>query len=153
MVAEGLCAAGAGRGDCQRDRVRSESESGTAPDQGLYTGFAIYDKEGEMAQRVTIEMMDDLDGSQADETVRFAVDGSAYEIDLSNKNAAEMRRTFDRYIEHARKAGRTTRQARTSRNRHYSSDVRAWAKSQGIQINERGRIPASIVAEYEAANA
>jgi hypothetical protein len=50
-----------------------------------------------MAQRVTIEMMDDLDGSQADETVRFAVDGNAYEIDLSKKNAAEMRRTFDRY--------------------------------------------------------
>jgi hypothetical protein len=51
-------------------------------------------------------MMDDLDGSQADETVRFAVDGNTYEIDLSEKNAAEMRRTFDRYIEHARKAAR-----------------------------------------------
>ncbi|HKA53491.1 MAG TPA: Lsr2 family protein [Candidatus Binatia bacterium] len=106
-----------------------------------------------MAQRVTIEMMDDLDGSQADETVRFAVDGNAYEIDLSQKNAAEIRRTFDRYIEHARKAARGARQARASRNRRHSSDVRAWAKSRGIQINERGRIPASIVAEYEAANA
>src|SRR5262249_15464719 len=86
-------------------------------DQVLYTGFAIYDKEGKMAQRVTIEMMDDLDGSQADETVRFAVDGNAYEIDLSQKNAAEIRRTFDRYIEHARKAARGARQAPASRNR------------------------------------
>jgi len=106
-----------------------------------------------MAQRVTIEMMDDLDGSQADQTVRFAVDGNAYEIDLSKKNAAEMRRTFDRYIEHARKAARGTRPARTPRNRRHSSDVRAWAKGRGTQISERGRIPASIVAEYEAANA
>jgi len=53
-----------------------------------------------------VEMTDDLDGSQADTTVSFAVDGSAYEIDLSKRNAAAMRKTFGRYIEHARKAGR-----------------------------------------------
>ena len=59
-----------------------------------------------MAQKITVEMTDDLDGSQADTTVRFAVDGTAYEIDLSKKNAAKMRQDFGHYIEHAR---RTTR--------------------------------------------
>jgi Lsr2 len=106
-----------------------------------------------MAQKVTVEMTDDLDGSQADTTVRFAVDGTAYEIDLSKRNAAAMRRTFDRYIDHARKASRGTRRVRASRDRQRSGDVRAWARSQGIQVSERGRIPASVVEQYEAANA
>ena len=105
-----------------------------------------------MAQKVTVEMTDDLDGSQADTTVSFAVDGTAYEIDLSKRNAAAMRRTFDRYIEHARKAGRSTRRTRGTRDRRHSSDVRAWAKARGIQVSERGRIPASIVSQYEEAN-
>jgi hypothetical protein len=105
-----------------------------------------------MAQKVTVEMTDDLDGSQADTTVRFAVDGYAYEIDLSKRNAAAMRRTFDRYIEHARKAGRSTRRARGTRDRRHSSDVRAWAKARGIQVSERGRIPASVVSQYGEAN-
>jgi hypothetical protein len=105
-----------------------------------------------MAQKVTVEMTDDLDGSQADTTVSFAVDGTAYEIDLSKRNAAAMRRTFDRYIEHARKAGRSTRRTRGTRDRRHSSDVRAWAKARGIQVSERGRIPASVVSQYEKAN-
>jgi hypothetical protein len=105
-----------------------------------------------MAQKVTVEMTDDLDGSQADTTVSFAIDGNAYEIDLSKRNAAAMRRTFDRYIEHARKQGRSTRRTRATRDRRHSSDVRAWAKAQGIQVSERGRIPASVVTQYEEAN-
>ena len=105
-----------------------------------------------MAQKVTVEMTDDLDGSQADTTVSFAIDGNAYEIDLSKRNAAAMRRTFDRYIEHARKAGRSTRRTRGTRDRRHSSDVRAWAKARGIQVSERGRIPASVVSQYEKAN-
>jgi hypothetical protein len=105
-----------------------------------------------MAQKVTVEMTDDLDGSQADTTVSFAVDGTAYEIDLSKRNAAAMRRTFERYVGHARKAGRSTRRTRGARNRQHSSDVRAWAKARGIQVSERGRIPASVVSQYEEAN-
>jgi hypothetical protein len=105
-----------------------------------------------MAQKVTVEMTDDLDGSQADTTVSFAIDGNAYEIDLSKRNAAAMRRTFDRYIEHARKQGRSTRRARATRDRRHSSDVRAWAKAHGVQVSERGRIPASVVTQYEEAN-
>jgi len=104
-----------------------------------------------MAQKVTVEMTDDLDGSQADTTVRFAIDGTTYEIDLSKRNAAAMRRTFDRYVEHARRAGRTSRgPRRTGRNRHHSAAVREWAKAQGLKVSERGRIPADVVAQYEA---
>ena len=105
-----------------------------------------------MAQKVTVEMTDDLDGSQADMTVSFAVDGTTYEIDLSKRNAAAMRKTFDRYIEHGRKAGRGTRRTRGARDRRHSSDVRAWAKARGIAVSERGRIPASVVSQYEEAN-
>jgi hypothetical protein len=106
-----------------------------------------------MAQKVTVEMTDDLDGSQADTTVSFAVDGTGYEIDLSKRNAATMRRTFGRYIEHARKTGRSsTRRIRGARDRRHSSDVRAWAKARDIQVSERGRIPASVVSQYEEEN-
>jgi nucleoid-associated protein Lsr2 len=106
-----------------------------------------------MAQKVTVEMTDDLDGSTADVTVAFAVDGTAYEIDLSKRNAAAMRRAFGRYIEHARKAGRSKRAARRGRDRHSSAAVREWAKAQGLKVSERGRIPADVVVEYEKAQA
>lgn len=106
-----------------------------------------------MAQRITVEMTDDLDGSEADTTVRFTVDGTAYEIDLSNKNAAKMRRDFGRYIEHARRATGSRRSGRPRGDRHHSSAVREWAKQQGIQVSERGRIPASVVSQYDKAHA
>lgn len=106
-----------------------------------------------MAQRITVELEDDLDGSPADTTVRFAVDGIAYEIDLSKRNAAAMRRTFERYIEHARKASRGSRRVKAPRDRGRSSDVRAWAKKQGIQLSDRGRIPASVLSQYEETHA
>jgi hypothetical protein len=106
-----------------------------------------------MAQRVTVELEDDLDGGPAEETVRFGVDGSEYEIDLSNKNATAFRRTLAPFIDHARKAGRGQRRrpGRTTSSRQRSGDVRAWAKDQGIAVNARGRIPASVVEQYEAA--
>ena len=106
-----------------------------------------------MAQKVTIEMTDDLDGSPAEVTVAFAVDGTAYEIDLSKRNAAAMRRAFDRYIEHARKAGRNRRPSRRGRDRHSSGAVREWARTRGLKVSERGRIPADVVAQYEKAHA
>ena len=105
-----------------------------------------------MAQKVTVEMTDDLDGSPADVTVAFAVDGTAYEIDLSKRHAAAMRRAFGRYIEHARKAGQTRRAPRRSRDRHYSAAVREWAKARGLKVSERGRIPADVAAQYEKAH-
>jgi Lsr2 len=106
-----------------------------------------------MAQRVTVELQDDIDGGPADETLRFGLSGTEYEIDLSKKNASTFRRRVAPYIEHARKAGRGQRRrpVRTASGRERSADIRAWAKDQGIAVSERGRIPASVVEQYEAA--
>jgi len=108
-----------------------------------------------MAQRVTVALQDDLDGGPADETVRFGFGGADYEIDLSKRNAAAFRKQLAPFIEHARKAGRaqSPRPGRTAASRQRSSDIRAWAKDHGLAISERGRIPASVVAEYQAATA
>jgi hypothetical protein len=106
-----------------------------------------------MAQKVTVELEDDLDGSPADETVRFGLGGAEYEIDLSKKNATAFRRKLAPFIEHARRAGQgqRSRAARTAASRDRSGSIRAWAKDQGIAVSERGRIPASVVEQYEAA--
>jgi nucleoid-associated protein Lsr2 len=105
-----------------------------------------------MAQRVEVLLEDDIDGSPADETVRFAYNGTQYEIDLSSQNAEALRSTLGKYIEHARKASAPPRQAhRAVRNSVDNSAVRAWAKAQGKEISERGRIPASVMKEYQAA--
>jgi Lsr2 len=106
-----------------------------------------------MAQKVTVELQDDLDGGPADETVRFGFDGSDYEIDLSKKNAARFRSQLEPYLDHARKAGRGQRRrsARTPSSRQHSGTVRAWAREQGITVSERGRIPANVIDQYEIA--
>jgi nucleoid-associated protein Lsr2 len=106
-----------------------------------------------MATKITVTLEDDLDGSPADETVRFGLGGSAYEIDLSKKNARAFRRQLAPYLEHARKAGpaRRRRPGRTAASRQRSGDIRAWAKDQGIPVSARGRIPASVMEQYQAA--
>jgi hypothetical protein len=108
-----------------------------------------------MAQKITIALEDDLDGGPADETVRFGLGGAEYEIDLSKKNAAALRRQVAPFIEHARKVGRGQRRrtGRTAASRERSETIRAWAKGQGIAVSDRGRIPASVVEQYEAATA
>ena len=105
-----------------------------------------------MAQKVTVALEDDLDGGQADETVRFGFGGTEYEIDLSKKNAAAFRKQIAPYLEHGRKVSRpkVRRGVRTAASRQRSSDIRAWAMEQGITVSERGRIPASVVEPYEA---
>jgi hypothetical protein len=106
-----------------------------------------------MATKIAVTLVDDLDGSPAEETVRFAVGGTEYEIDLSKKNAKTFRTGLGPFVEHARKGGRGPRRrpARPSSARERSSDIRAWAKAEGIMISDRGRIPASVVAQYDAA--
>jgi hypothetical protein len=106
-----------------------------------------------MATRIAVALEDDLDGGPADETLRFAIGGSEYEIDLSKKNARAFRKGLAPFVEHARKAGRGQRRrsARTSSAREHSGDIRAWAKAKGIPVSDRGRIPASVVEQYEAA--
>jgi len=105
-----------------------------------------------MAQKVTVALEDDLDGGPADETVRFGIGGTEYEIDLSKKNARALRRRLAPFMDHARKAGRGSRRrtGRTAASRERSADIRAWAKTNGITVSDRGRIPASVAEQYEA---
>jgi hypothetical protein len=109
-----------------------------------------------MAQRTIVQLVDDIDGKPADETVTFSLDGITYEIDLSTKNADKLRASFAPYVEKARKAGthRAARSvrgngARTTDNAERSAEIRAWAKQRGISVNDRGRIPAQVVEAYE----
>jgi hypothetical protein len=106
-----------------------------------------------MAQKVTVALEDDLEGGAADETVRFGLDGTDYEIDLSTKNAKAFRRKLAPFIDHARRTGRGPRRrpGRSAASRERSGGIRTWAKEQGIAVSDRGRIPASVVEQYEAA--
>jgi Lsr2 len=110
-------------------------------------------QEAGVATKVTVVLEDDLDGGPADETVRFGLDGVEYEIDLSRQHARAFRRELASFLVHARRAerGRRRRPARSSSGRRHSGDIRAWAKDAGIQVSDRGRIPASVVAQYQAA--
>jgi hypothetical protein len=106
-----------------------------------------------MATKVTVTLEDDLNGGPADETLWFGLDGTEYEIDLNKKNARAFRKQLAPFIEHARKAGRGQRRrsAHTSPGHERVGDIRAWANAQGIAVSGRGRIPASVVEQYETA--
>ncbi len=106
-----------------------------------------------MAQKVTVVLEDDLTGGPAEQTIRFALEGTDYEIDLNAKNAAAFNKQLAPYVEHARRAGRAQprRSGRTAAGRHRSGDIRAWAKEHGLAVSERGRIPANVVDQYNAA--
>ena len=109
-----------------------------------------------MAQKVTVLLVDDLDGGQADETVSFSLDGVAYEIDLSTANATAFRDAFANYVGHARRVG--GRAARSTGRKRSGGDnrtaqIREWARANGHPVNERGRIPGTVVDAYEKAHA
>jgi len=106
-----------------------------------------------MAQKVQTLYIDDIDGSDAEGTVRFGLDGTDYEIDLNAAHSRELRTSLQTYITHARKVGGTRRISRGKSNSSFidTHAVRAWAKDQGIDIKERGRVPADVVARYRQA--
>ena len=106
-----------------------------------------------MAQKVSVVLEDDLTGGPAEQTIRFAFDGTGYEIDLNAKNATAFSKQLAPYLEHARRAGRppSRRPGRTAAGRPRSGDIRVWAKAHGLAVSERGRIPASVVEQYHAA--
>jgi hypothetical protein len=112
-----------------------------------------HSRRAETAKKISVVLEDDLDGGPADETVRFGLGGTEYEIDLSEKNAAAFRKQLAPFLEHARKAmrGQSRRAPRTAAGRQRSDDIRGWAKERGIAVSERGRIPASVVEQYHAA--
>ena len=106
-----------------------------------------------MAQKITVTLEDDLDGGPADQTVRFGLDGTEYEIDLSARNATAFREQLAPFTDRARKAGRGpgSRPGRSASAREHSSSIRVWARGQGIAVSDRGRIPASVIEQYQAA--
>lgn len=118
-----------------------------------------------MAQKVVRELIDDLDGSAADETVTFGIDGKAYELDLSSYNAGDLRDNLAKYMAKARSLGRfnigaaipTTRSrgagSSVRQSREQTQAVRTWARQRGYDISDRGRIPLNIQQEFDAAHA
>jgi hypothetical protein len=112
-----------------------------------------------MAQKVTVLLVDDIDGGSADETVSFSLDGVSYEIDLSTKNAKAFRDSLAQYVGTARRVGgrssggRATRSARRGRGGdNRTAEIREWARKNGHKVNERGRIPATVVEAYDKAH-
>jgi hypothetical protein len=103
-----------------------------------------------MAQKVQVVLLDDIDGGSADETLKFSFEGASYEIDLSTAHAAELRASVAPWLKAARKvSGRTSGRAVANSD---TSKIRAWAKSTGLGVSERGRISAEIRAAYTAAH-
>ena len=111
-----------------------------------------------MARQTQVILVDDLDGGDAQSTVSFGLDGTFYEIDLNKKNEGRMRDALAPYIGAARKVGRAAGRTGGRRGggvgggvgRERAQDIRAWARSQGLKVSDRGRIPAEVVAQYEA---
>jgi hypothetical protein len=109
-------------------------------------------KEKKMAQRVSITLVDDLDGSEATETVSFALDGTQYEIDLSSANAETMRKNFDMYVGVARKVSGRKRRRTTTGGGSETKAIREWAREQGMEVSSRGILPAEVREAYAAAH-
>lgn len=105
-----------------------------------------------MARRVVEMLLDDLDGGEAAETVHFGLDGKTYEIDLSNDNATKIREILDPYVKAARKKSRSGKAFRRTAVAPDPAAVRAWAKSTGRRIPDRGRIPKETVEAFLAAH-
>jgi hypothetical protein len=115
-----------------------------------------------MARKVEVHLLDDIDGKPADETVKFGLDGTLYEIDVNAKHAEQLRKSLAAYVLKARRTGRggvTATRGRAARtaattpartNREQTKAIRDWAKSKGLEVSERGRIPASVVEKYNA---
>jgi len=110
-----------------------------------------------VAQQVTVQFVDDLDGSVASGTVEFALDGKDYAIDLSDANAAKLRDALATFVSAARRPGGRRKSTQSSQrpnaNREHTVAVRKWAQENGHEVAERGRIPAAVVEAYEQRNA
>lgn len=106
-----------------------------------------------MAKQTIVTLVDDLDGSEAEEQVEFAVDGKSYEIDLSAANSKKLRDALAPFVAAARRSGGGRRRSgasasRPAVDREQNQAIREWAQQQGMKISERGRIPASVLEAY-----
>lgn len=113
-----------------------------------------------VAQKVQVLLVDDMTGGEADETVTFALDGATYEIDLTTENADKLRSLLADYVDAGRKTGgrasrgrgRSSRAAASGGSGPDTAKIRAWAKDNDYEVNDRGRVPASIREAYEKAH-
>ncbi len=108
-----------------------------------------------MAQKVNIVLVDDIDGSDASQTVSFGLDGTSYEIDLSDTNAGALREALASYIGHARKAGGSGRRGRRGASTNLgpsTKEIRDWARSNGHEVSDRGRVSAEVRRAFDAAH-
>jgi hypothetical protein len=106
-----------------------------------------------VATKTVVTVTDDLDGSKAEETVHFALDGTEFEIDLSKAHAKDLRDTLEPYLSAARKTGgrRSGRRRTTPSDKDEVRAIREWARQQGMQVSDRGRVPADIQNAYKQA--
>jgi len=108
-----------------------------------------------MARRTTVTLEDDLTGGSAEATVRFGLDGKAYEIDLSAKNAQKLRKALARYVSAGRRVS-VQRSSSFSRQPNRPTEdtaaIRQWARDNGYEVSSRGRIPAILRAAYQSAS-
>jgi hypothetical protein len=106
-----------------------------------------------MAKRVITTLEDDLDGTEASETIRFSIDGAEYEIDLNEANAHELRQAINKYTSVARRAaGRPRSATRPVPGGSDTKAARAWAVANGIPVSARGRIHSEVMERYAAAH-
>ena len=111
-----------------------------------------------MAKQTTVTLVDDLDGSEADEQIEFSVDGKSYEIDLSKANSQRLRDALAPFISAARRtggrrsSGSSSPPSRPAADREHNQAIREWAKGQGMKISERGRIPSDVLEAYRTAH-
>ena len=107
-------------------------------------------------QKVITELVDDIDGSTAQETVSFALDGVEYEIDLSQKNASNLRQRLDDYVSQGRRTGGRAKRApakgRPGADKADTGAIREWAQAQGLKVSGRGRISAEVAQAYRSAH-
>lgn len=101
-----------------------------------------------MAQKVSITLVDDIDGTEAEETVTFGLDGHQYEIDLNGKNAVKLRRALDSYVNSGRRVSRGKFTMKTPKTGPSAAEVRAWALANGLEVPAKGRIPADVQKAY-----
>lgn len=112
-----------------------------------------------MAQQTIVQLIDDVDGGEAEETVVFALDGVEYSIDLSGKNAKKLRAALEPFRVKARRAGGRKQRKATGKATIKANDkaeaqrIRDWARAEGHQVSDRGRIPQALVVQFQEAHA
>lgn len=127
-------------------------------DQGKRTSFCTLNalpslEEEHMARKTQVTLIDDVDGSAATTTIGFGLDGVSYEIDLGDENATKLREGFAQWIEHGRRTGGRARRGAGAVRSSEAKRIREWARDNGLEVSDRGRVSSEVQEAYAAANA